>query len=138
MELLHSEVTDKIVGTFFSVYNELGIGFPEFVYCRAMGVALRSAGLRVGEDVRLPVWFRGMVLVTFKADLVVLDGPVIVEIKAGADFESYQEVQLMGYLRATDVEVGLLLNFGRKARFKRFVFGNDRKRPREDQGRGTT
>ena len=126
-ELRHADLTGRILATFYQVYNELGVGFPERVYARAMEAALRSSGLRVGREVRLPVRFRGGAVADFKADLLVFDGPILVEIKVSDDIEPCHGAQVLSYLRATDIEVGLLLNFGPRPRFKRFIFTNDRK-----------
>lgn len=124
--LKHSGLTEKIIGVFFDVYNELGPGFLESVYEASVEIALDDAGLRVERQVPIPVWFRGRNVGDFRADLLV-DGSVILELKAARTLESAHEAQLLNYLRATSIEVGLLLNFGPKPEFKRFVFDNARK-----------
>ena len=125
----HSEITEKIIGVFFEVYNELGHGFLESVYEQAMLIALLEAGLHVDRQFPITVNFRGEVVGEFRADIVV-DNQVIVEIKAGRGIESAYEAQIMHYLRATDVEIGLLMNFGPKPEFKRFIYDNERKSSR--------
>jgi GxxExxY protein len=125
--LLEKELTGKIIGVFYEVYNEIGPGFPEFVYRRAMAIALALAGLSVVAEAHLPIWFRGHRIVKFQADLVVEDR-VIVEVKSSADVNEFHNIQLTNYLRATDIEVGLLLNFGKRAEFKRRVLQNSQKR----------
>jgi GxxExxY protein len=125
--LKHEELTRKIIGVFYEVYNELGQGFLESVYEGAMEIALAEAGLRVERQVPVPVWFRGRQVGDFKADLLV-EGLVILELKAARAFDPSHEAQLLNYLRATEIEVGLLLNFGPKPEFKRFAYDNERKR----------
>ncbi|MEK6303007.1 MAG: GxxExxY protein [Acidobacteriota bacterium] len=124
----HGELTQKIIGVFYEVYNELGHGFLESVYEEAMLIALTETGLRTGQQVQTLVWFRGRKVGDFKADIFV-EGSVILELKAARALEPVHEAQLLNYLRATDIEVGLLLNFGVKPQFKRLAFDNDRKRP---------
>jgi GxxExxY protein len=126
--LLHQDITDKIVNSFFSTYNELA-GFPEFVLRRAMAIAVAGDGLSVEEEKSLPVWFRGFQIVKFRADLVVASA-VIVEVKTRAEIDPFNKAQLLHYLKATDLEVGLLLNFGRRPEFYRVVYEQSRKGPR--------
>jgi GxxExxY protein len=125
--LKHGEITEKVIGVFFDVYNELGPGFLESVYHNAMVIALRQAGLQVESEVAVPVLFRGENVGDYRADLLV-EGKVIVELKAIRVLESAHEAQLHHYLRATDVEVGLLLNFGARPQFRRLAFDNSGKR----------
>ena len=122
----HEGTTEKIIGVFYDVYNELGHGFLESVYEESMAIALREAGHQVIQQAPISVHFRGQVVGDFRADLLV-NNEVIVELKAARAIESAHEAQLMNYLRATRIEVGLLMNFGPKAEFKRFIFDNDRK-----------
>ena len=125
-QLLERELTGKIIGIFYEVYNELGPGFPEFVARRAMAIALRLADLSAVEEAQLPVWFRGHRIVKFQADILV-EQRVIVEVKSSAEINEFHNIQLTNYLRASDIEVGLLLNFGKRAEFKRRVLENRRK-----------
>jgi GxxExxY protein len=122
----HQEVTEKIIGVFYEVYNELRHGFLESVYEQAMLIALSDAGLHVDRQLPITVYFRGQVVGEFRADIVV-NNQVIVEIKAARAIGSAYEAQIMHYLRATDVEIGLLMNFGPKPESKRFIFDNERK-----------
>lgn len=124
----HDDFTQKVIGVFYDVYNELGCGFLESVYREAMGVALTQAGLRVKTEVPVPVSFRGVVIGMFRADLIV-NGIVLVELKAVDQIAKQHESQIMHYIRATPIEVGLLMNFGTSARFKRFVMDNESKGP---------
>jgi GxxExxY protein len=122
----HQEITEKIIGVFYEVYNELGHGFLESVYEQSMAIALSEAGLQVVQQAPIAVHFRGRMVGDFRADLLV-NNQVIVELKAARAIESAHEAQLMNYLRATKIEVGLLINFGPKPEFKRFIYDNDRK-----------
>ncbi len=125
-----AELTGKIIGAFYEVYNELGHGFLESVYVNAFALALRNAGLAVEMEKPIQVWFRGTLIGEFRADMVV-EGQVIVEIKAMRALEAAHEAQLLNYLRATEIEVGLLFNFGLRPELKRLAFSNDRKRIRQ-------
>ena len=109
--LKHRELTEKIIGVFYDVYNELGHGFLESVYERALALALAQAGMRVEQQVPVSVWFRGQQRGDFRADMLV-DGKVLLELKAARTIDQAHEKQLLNYLRATDIEVGLLLNLG--------------------------
>ena len=111
---------------FFDVYNELGHGFLESVYREAMTIALRYEGLQVEKEFPLAVRFRGQLIGDFKADLVV-KGSVIVELKAVKSLGPAHEAQVLNYLRASVLEVGLLLNFGPKPQVRRLAFSNLRK-----------
>jgi GxxExxY protein len=123
----HAELTEKIIGVFFEVYNELGYGFLESVCEGAMMIGLRDAGLRAERQVPIPIWFRGEKVGLFFADIVV-EGLVILELKCARNIDPAHEAQLLNYLRATMVEIGLLLNFGLRPEFKRLIFDNDRKK----------
>jgi GxxExxY protein len=129
---LHSELTEQIIAVFYEVYNELGYGFLESVYEEAMYRALSSNGLRVVRQAPVPVWFRGEEIGDFRADLVVSDS-VLIELKAARAFEPVHEAQLLNYLRATPIEVGLLLNFGPRPQIRRLAFSNERKKISVDQ-----
>jgi len=126
-KLKHSELTDKIIGIFYEVYNELGFGFLESVYENSLFIALRAKGFKVEQQVSIPVWFRGQRVGDFVTDLLVED-KVILELKAVRAFDESHNAQLLNYLRATEIEVGLLLNFGQSAEFKRLAFDNNRKK----------
>ena len=116
----YSSLSSEIIRSFYKVYNELGYGFLEKVYERALLLDMREQGLHVVNQKRLNVRFRGRVIGEYYADLVVED-KVIVELKAAEFIHPSHEAQLVNYLRATDLEVGLLLNFGPKPTFKRRV-----------------
>jgi GxxExxY protein len=119
-------LTEKIIGVFYEVYNELGFGFLESVYHEAMRIALGQVGLRVEAEFPVPVSFRGALVGVFRADLVV-DGRVVVELKTADSISKAHEAQLLHYLRASPLEIGLVMNFGPEARFRRVVMQNARK-----------
>jgi GxxExxY protein len=131
VRLKHSELTEKIIGVFYDVYNELGHGFLESTYAEAMVVALKQAGLAAVREVPVPVWFRGQKVGQYFADLMV-DDAILLELKAARALESAHEAQLLHYLKATEIEVGLLLNFGLRPQFRRLLFDNERKKIREN------
>ena len=122
----HADLTEKIIGVFYKVYNTLGYGFSEKVYENALAIELRKLGLKVEQQARIVVYYEGEVVGEYQADLVV-NGAVIVELKAARQLADEHEAQLLNYLKATPIEVGLLLNFGPKAEIKRKVYDNERK-----------
>jgi GxxExxY protein len=129
-KLLHSDLTEKILGVYYDVYNEIGHGFLESVYNNCMFLVLTKAGLSVRREALVPVYFRGQDVGQFKADLVV-EGCILIELKAVQNLDRSHEAQVMNYLRATELEVGLLLNFGcPKPQFRRIVFENSNKKIR--------
>ncbi len=119
--MLHREITEKIIYAFYKVNNELGYGFLEKVYENAMAIELREIGLKVIQQKHIVVRYNDQVVGKYEADLIVND-IVIVETKAKENLREEHEAQLINYLKATDIEVGLLLNFGKKAEFKRKIF----------------
>jgi GxxExxY protein len=125
--LKHADVTDKILHAFFKkVYPKLGYGFLEKVYENALALELRRVGLAAEQQARIEVYYDGVVLGEYFADLLV-DGAVIVELKAIQRLGPEEEAQLLNYLRATPYEVGLILNFGPRPDFRRKVFDNANK-----------
>jgi GxxExxY protein len=126
---LHADITETVIGVFFEVYNELGGGFLEGVYHEALRIALTQAGMRVEMEVAVPVYFRGEVVGNFRADAVVNDS-VLLELKAISGFDAAHDGQVLHYLRATRFEVGLLLNFGPRPQFRRFILEEDKKKVR--------
>ncbi len=123
MALKHEEITDKILKAFYQVYNELGRGFLESVYESALEICLLEMNLSVVRQKEIPVYFHGQNIGNFRADIVVNDC-VILELKAVREICSIHHAQVINYLKATDIEVGFLLNFGNKPDFKRFAFDN--------------
>jgi GxxExxY protein len=128
-DLMHYELTERIIAEFYDVYNELGHGFLEAVYHKSLYLALRGAGLIVHSPVDIPVWFRGHQVGCFEGDILV-EKCVLLELKAARTLDSSHRAQLLNYLRATDIEVGLLLNFGVKPEVKRLIYDNPRKKTR--------
>jgi GxxExxY protein len=126
MGLLHQELTDVIIKTFYEVYNELGYGFLEKVYQNSLYLELKNKGYNVEAQKRINVYYKGTEVGEYFADLIV-ENTVILELKAADTIVQDFENQILNYLRATDCEVGLLLNFGKKPEFKRKIYENNRK-----------
>ena len=120
----HSDLTEKIIKAFYKVYNTLGFGFLEKVYENSMFLELSNMGLSVQKQRLIKVFYEGNEVGDYFADLIV-DEKVIIELKASEALCEEHEFQLINYLKATEVEVGLLLNFGKKPTFKRKIFSND-------------
>ena len=129
--LKHGELTERLIGIFFDIYNELGHGFLESVYEQAFAIELAENDIFFQRQMAVPVWFHEQKIGEFRADLLV-DGKVIVELKTGRGIDPAWEKQLLNYLRATEIEVGLLFNFGPEAQFRRYILENDRKKIREN------
>lgn len=125
-DLKERALTQKIIGVFYEVYKELGHGFLESVYQKSLILALTEAGLMVHSPVDIPVFFRGHQVGDFEADVLV-EKCVLLELKAVRTLDNAHQAQLLNYLRATDIEIGVLLNFGVKPEFKRLVYDNLRK-----------
>ena len=122
VHLLHRETTEKIIGAAFEVHQQLGYGFLERVYQRALQVELVRRGASAEVEKRIQVLYKGVVVGDYDADLLV-DGCVVVEIKVAPEYDKRDEAQLLNELKATGIKVGLLLNFGRtKVAHKRLVF----------------
>jgi GxxExxY protein len=119
-ELLHGDITGEIISAFYAVYNELGFGFLESVYVRALAIELFQRRMNVAREVPVTVYYKGVTVGTYRADLVVSD-TVVVEVKAGEQTTDQDRPQLINYLRASGKEVGLLLHFGPKAVLKRVI-----------------
>ncbi len=120
-KLKHRRVSKQVIGAFFDTYNELGYGFLESVYEGALAIRLYECGLRVERQAPISVRFHNHVVGEFRADLFV-ENCLLVEIKAARSLMEAHEAQLLNYLKATGLQVGLLLNFGPRAEFRRRVF----------------
>ena len=120
------ELTERIIQCFFEVYRQLGFGFLEKVYEHAMTVELQRIGLHARNQQPTAVFYKGQTVGEYFADIVVEEA-VIIELKAAESLVLEHETQLINYLRATNIEVGLLLNFGKKPEIRRKIFTNDRK-----------
>lgn len=125
--MLHEKITQKIIHAFYQVYNSLGYGFLEKVYENAMVIELLKMGFEIQRQKMINVYYEQKNIDDYYADLIV-DNLVIVELKASESLCSEHEAQLINYLKATDIEVGLLLNFGKKPEFKRKIFTNNSKK----------
>ena len=126
MELLHKQLTEEILSVFYDVYNELGYGFLEKVYQNSLFIELKSRGFKVEAQKQIKVNYKGFEVGEYYADIVV-DDLVILELKSAEFLVKEFEAQLINYLRGTNMEVGLLLNFGKKPEFIRKVYENSRK-----------
>lgn len=124
--LIHKLITDAILKAYYNVYNELGSGFLEKVYQNSMYFELKSLGLKVEAQKQIKVYFKNQLVGDFYSDLLVED-KVIVELKASEFLLDIHTAQIMNYLKATPIEVGMLLNFGEEPEFKRVIYTNDRK-----------
>jgi GxxExxY protein len=122
----HAALSERIIKVFYQVHKELGYGFSEKVYQNALVLALQEEGLPVEEQLPIKVYFRRRLVGEFFADMLV-DGLILLELKSGGAILAEHEAQLLNYLRATTIEVGYVLNFGKSAVFKRKIFDNLRK-----------
>jgi len=124
--MLHEDKTDKIIKAFYKVYNKLGYGFLEKVYQNAMLIELRKMGFHCEHEKAVKVYYEDNLVGDYRADIIV-DNCIIIENKAAEGLAEQNEFQLINYLKATEIEVGLLLNFGKTPEFRRKIFTNDRK-----------
>ena len=127
MEYLHQDISDKIIKAFYNVFNTLGYGFLEKVYEKAMLIELRKLGLQAQNQFPIKVYYESELIGEYFADIIV-EQKVIIELKAHENLCPEHEAQLLNYLKATEIELGLLLNFGKEPQIKRKIFTNDRKR----------
>ena len=123
----HSDTSQEIISAAYEVYNYLGFGFLESVYEKALQIELEDRGFTVRSQQAIKVFYKKRTAGDFKADLIVNDS-IIIELKAVSKIDPKHEVQLVNYLRATEIEVGLVINFGQELKIKRRVFSNERKR----------
>ncbi len=126
MSYKHTDITEKVIKAFYTVYNILGYGFLEQVYRNAMVIELRKQGVVVTPESPIIIYYDGEVVGKYFADLLVAKA-VIVELKAVRQLAEEHEAQLLNYLKATPYEVGLLLNFGPKPKVIRKAYDNSRK-----------
>lgn len=120
---LYQNLTNKIISAYYEVYNELGFGFLEKVYENAMVISLQKRKIHGSKQVPIKVYFQKNRVGLYFADIIVED-KIIIELKAGESICPEHEAQLTNYLRATEIELGLLFNFGLKPEFKRKIFEN--------------
>ena len=129
--MIEEKLTGRIIQVFYKVYNTLGYGFIESIYHNAMIIELTNTGFEVETETPIAVHYNGRVVGTFSSDIVV-DDKVILELKAKEKLVEAHEAQLTNYLRATEIEIGLLLNFGKQPEFKRKFFSNRNKQLTSD------
>ncbi len=127
----YKELTEKIIKIFYRVYNKLGYGFLEKVYENAMMIELRKVSIPAVAQSAIKVFYEGEIIGEYLADILI-ENKVMVEIKASKSLVEDNEAQLLNYLKATDIEVGLLLNFGPQPEVRRRAFDNSRKMIFED------
>ncbi len=120
---LHQEITQKVIKAFYNVYNSLGFGFLEKVYENAMIIELQTLGLKCEKQKQLNVFYKTLKVGEYFADIIV-DDKVIIELKAAETLVPEHQAQVLNYLKATEIEVGLLLNFGKTPQIKREIFQN--------------
>lgn len=126
MVYLHQELTDQVIKAFYKVYNTLGFGFLERVYQNALFIELRNLGLQCETQKQIKVNYEGYEVGIYYPDIIVND-LLILELKAAESVVEEHELQLINYLKATEIEIGLLLNFGKKPEIRRKIFTNDKK-----------
>jgi len=120
IRLVEEKLTEAVIGAFFDVYNELGFGFVESIYTGALELELRERGHRVDREVPVPVHYKGIKIGGFRIDTLV-DDKLVIEIKSCQVLPPTAKRQLYNYLKATRLEVGLLLHFGPEPKFYREV-----------------
>ncbi|MCZ7609686.1 MAG: GxxExxY protein [Ignavibacterium sp.] len=123
MQFKYQDITEKIIKAYYNVYNTLGFGFLEKVYENALMIELKSMGLNCLKQKPISVYFKENCVGEYFADIIVEDC-IILELKAAEGIIEEHEAQLLNYLKATEIEVGLLLNFGKKPQIKRQLFEN--------------
>lgn len=128
MELLHKDISDKIIRAYYTVYNALGYGFLEKVYENAMLIELSKNSFNCEKQKPITVFYEGRKVGKYFADIIV-ENKIILELKAAESLCEEHECQLINYLKATEIEVGLLLNFGKNPEFKRKNFQNNQRKP---------
>ncbi len=120
---LHEDLTEKVISCFYQVYNTLGYGFLEKVYENSLKIELEKYDLKVLTQYPINVYYEGQQVGEYYADMLVED-KLIIELKTCETLHVEHELQLVNYLRATDIELGLLLNFGREPKVRRKIFSN--------------
>jgi GxxExxY protein len=130
MELQHEQLTGNIINAFYKVYNTLGAGFLEKVYENALLLELRNRGIKCMPQQQVKVHYEGLQVGFYVADIIVED-ILIIEIKAAESICEQHEYQLINYLRATDLQLGLLLNFGKSPQFKRKIVSSKQRKFKE-------
>lgn len=127
--MIHQELSNKIINGFYNVYNVLGFGFLEKVYENAFKYELEQFGYFVEQQKRIKVQYKEIIAGDYYADLLI-ENAIILELKAAEAICEEHVAQLTNYLKATEIELGFLFNFGKKPEFKRIIFTNDKKKIR--------
>ena len=127
----HQELTKSIIGIYYNVYNELGFGFLEKVYHKALLIELKNNGYKIDSEKKVNVYYKNEIVGEYIPDIIINDS-VIVELKCVEYLTDIHENQLLNYLKATDCEVGLILNFGKDPQFIRKIFTNDLKKKKDN------
>lgn len=122
----HSDITGVLLGAFFQLHKEPGFGFAEKVYQAALAILLEELGLMVEQHTQIRVYFHGKIIGEYIVDMVV-NGVILLELKSVERLIPAHDAQMLNYLKSTELEVGLLLNFGPQAEFHRKIFDNTRK-----------
>lgn len=123
----HQELTKSVIGIYYNVYNELGFGFLEKVYHKSLLIELKKNGYKIDSEKKVNVYYKNEIVGEYIPDIIINDS-VIVELKCVEYLTDIHENQLLNYLKATDCEVGLILNFGKDPQFIRKIFTNDLKK----------
>ena len=126
----HQELTKSIIGIYYNVYNELGFGFLEKVYHKSLLIELKRNGYKIDSEKKVNVYYKNEIVGEYIPDIIINDS-VIVELKCVEYLTDIHENQLLNYLKATDCEVGLILNFGKDPQFIRKIFTNDLKKRKQ-------
>ena len=126
-EFLHKELSQKVIGAFYTVYKTLGYGFLEKVYENALAHELLLQKIEFKTQVPIEVYYKSQKVGFYIADILIEDS-IILELKAAESLCPEHEFQLINYLKATNIEIGLLFNFGKEPQFKRVIFTNNRKK----------
>lgn len=124
--MLYQDLSDEIIHAFYQVYNTLGFGFAEKVYKNSLYIELQKLNLLCEVEKKIKVFYDNRVVGEFFADMVI-ENKIILELKAVETIIREHEYQVLNYLKASQIEVGLLLNFGKQPEIKRFIYTNDRK-----------
>lgn len=124
--MLERELSNKVIHCFYKVYNTLGYGFLEKVYENALYLELINNGISCRKQFPIKVFYTEVIVGEYYADIIVEDS-IIIELKAAESLAIQHEYQLVNYLKATQIELGILLNFGKEPKFVRKIFTNDRK-----------
>jgi len=134
MKYKHSELTDAILNAFYLVYNTLGYGFLEKVYKNALAHELRKRGYQVAQEAAISIHYDDILVGEYYADLLV-NQLVILELKAVETIAPEHEAQVLNYLKATEIEIGLILNFGPQPQVRRKIYEGARKKLNTSQAK---